>query len=107
MLVVGLVSLILRRAVTGGTMPRISMFYGITVYMYWYDTKRHSTPHFHVRYAGNFAVFDFDGQCLDGKIPKRAERLIIAWARERRLELEYAWLKATSGEMIPWIQPLN
>ena len=88
-------------------MPRISTFYGIVIYMYWYDTKRHNKAHFHVRYAGEYAVYDFDGNLLDGKIPKRAQKLVKAWAKERRLELEFAWLKATSGEMIPWIQPLN
>lgn len=88
-------------------MPRISTFYGIVIYMYWYDTKRHNKPHFHVRYSGNYAVYDFDGNLLDGKIPRRAQILIKTWTKMRRLELEFAWLKATSGEMIPWIQPLN
>ncbi len=32
-------------------MPILSMFYGIVVYMYFYDNKKHNVPHFHVEYA--------------------------------------------------------
>lgn len=39
------------------TMPLISSFYGILIYMYWLDTKRHHSPHIHAEYAGSEAVF--------------------------------------------------
>jgi len=32
------------------------MFYGVVVYMYFYDVQRHHTPHFHVEYAEFTAV---------------------------------------------------
>ncbi|OYY62929.1 MAG: hypothetical protein B7Y51_07265, partial [Burkholderiales bacterium 28-67-8] len=37
-------------------MPILSMFYGIVVYMYFYDNKKHNVPHFHVEYAEHAAV---------------------------------------------------
>ncbi|MCL2530643.1 MAG: DUF4160 domain-containing protein [Oscillospiraceae bacterium] len=30
--------------------------------MYFNDTEQHNTPHFHAKYAGQEAVFDFDGK---------------------------------------------
>jgi hypothetical protein len=32
-------------------MPVISMFFGLIVRMYFFDTDRHHEPHFHVEYA--------------------------------------------------------
>ena len=37
-------------------MPILSMFYGVVVYMYFYDIQRHHTPHFHVEFAQFSAV---------------------------------------------------
>jgi len=34
----------------GATMPTISMFYGILVSMYVFDSDKHHLPHIHVRY---------------------------------------------------------
>ena len=41
-------------------MPRISVFYGIAIYMYW-NEGHHARPHFHARYGGRAASIDFDG----------------------------------------------
>jgi len=57
-------------------MPRISEFFGITILMYWFDTQKHKQPHFHARFPGNEAVFDFTGKCLAGDLGARAGRLI-------------------------------
>jgi hypothetical protein len=32
-------------------MPSISMFYGITIYMYYLDTNKHKLPHIHAKYG--------------------------------------------------------
>ncbi|TVQ83842.1 MAG: DUF4160 domain-containing protein [Chromatiaceae bacterium] len=37
-------------------MPSRSAFYGLIVYMYFNDNKRHQLPHIHVRYAGDVVV---------------------------------------------------
>jgi Domain of unknown function (DUF4160) len=45
-------------------MPCISMFYGILIYMYWYDNKEHKLPHIHVHYQDYEAVVAIeDGIC--------------------------------------------
>jgi hypothetical protein len=44
-------------------MPRISMFFGIVVYMYYDD---HYPPHFHALYEGSEAMFDFEGNIIKG-----------------------------------------
>ena len=43
-------------------MPVISMFYGILVYMYAFDNRRHHLPHFHCEYGDDSAVVSI----LDG-----------------------------------------
>jgi hypothetical protein len=37
-------------------MPAISMFYGLIIYLYFYDNKKHNIPHIHVEYQGKEAV---------------------------------------------------
>ncbi len=50
-------------------MPIISRFYGIVITMYFND---HNPPHFHAKYSGYEALFNFDGLLLEGELPKRA-----------------------------------
>lgn len=40
-----------------GLIPRISIFFGIVIYMY-YD--EHAPPHFHAMYEGSAAALDFN-----------------------------------------------
>ena len=54
-------------------MPRISVFFGIVIYMY-YD--EHVPPHFHAMYEGSEAMFDFNGDLLKGAMAPRAVKLI-------------------------------
>lgn len=54
-------------------MPRVSIFFGIVVYMYYDD---HNPQHFHVAYEGLEAMCDFDGKVLKGYIPSKAQKLI-------------------------------
>jgi hypothetical protein len=77
------------------------------IYMYWFDRQRHQAPHFHARHAGEEAVFDLDGKCLDGDLGPRASRLIEEWCRERREAISAAWEAAISGKEIPWVPPLR
>mgnify|MGYP003464813136 len=51
-------------------MPTISMFYGIVIYLYFFDDERHKLPHIHARYQGQEASFAIvDGAVLSGEIP--------------------------------------
>jgi Domain of unknown function (DUF4160) len=89
------------------SLPRISEFFGIVIYMYWLDEQKHKMPHFHARFAGDEAVFDLTGKCLGGNLGPRAERLIREWCSERQAELQEAWQAAATGKEIPWITPLR
>lgn len=60
-------------------MPTISMFYGIVIYMYFFDDERHKLPHIHARYQGQEASFSIDdGAILSGEIPRSRAKLVQA-----------------------------
>lgn len=88
-------------------MPRISEFFGMSIYMYWFDVQKHHRPHVHVRFGGNEAVFALDGTLLEGDIGARARRLVAEWCTERAEELRIAWEHASNGREIPWVAPLR
>jgi hypothetical protein len=88
-------------------LPRISEFFGIVIYMYWFDQQKHRLPHIHARFGGEEAVFDLTGRCIEGDIGMRAARLVGEWCHERGRELEDAWQAAVHGREIPWIAPLH
>lgn len=70
-------------------MPTISHFYGIAILMFYDD---HNPPHFHVRYADSQASISIlDLRIIRGKLPTRAERLVLEWAAEHRSELMENW----------------
>jgi hypothetical protein len=46
-------------------MPVISMFYGIIIFMYFFDNKQHKLPHIHVKYQEQEAVFSRAMASLD------------------------------------------
>ena len=50
-------------------MPKISEFFGISIFMYWFDTQKHKLPHFHARYGGEEGVFDLNGNRIEGDWP--------------------------------------
>lgn len=86
-------------------MPRISAFYGITIWMY-YEEGGHAVPHFHARYAGTTASFTVDGHPLAGELPSRAARLVFEWAALHRGDLLLNWERARRGEALVGVEPL-
>jgi hypothetical protein len=86
--------------------PRISSFYGITIWMYW-NEGAHATPHFHARYAGETASVDFTGAVIAGSLPPRAFRLVSEWAILRRDELLANWERARREEQLQPIDSLS
>lgn len=88
-------------------MPRISEFFGIVIYMYWFDTQKHKMPHFHARHGGLEAVYDFKGNCIEGDLGLRANRLISEWCAERAKDIEIAWQCAITGKELPWVLPIQ
>lgn len=86
------------------SVPRLSEFYGIVVYMY---TREHGVAHFHARYGDDEAVVDIGtATVLVGHLPPRQTRLVHTWAELHRTELLEAWNRASSGEPLGTIDPL-
>lgn len=86
-------------------MPRVSSYYGITVWMYW-NEGHHARPHLHARYAGEAASIDFAGELIVGSLPRRALSLVVEWAHLHRDELEANWERARREEPLRPIDPL-
>lgn len=85
-------------------MPTISMFYGIVIRMYYDD---HNPPHFHAFYGEYKAIFNFNGEIIEGTMPKPKEKLITAWALIHKDELMANWQLAKNSETLYNINPLN
>ncbi len=89
-------------------MPSISMFYGIVVYMYLMDNKRHHLPHIHTRYQGQKASICIKtGEILNGELHPSKLRLVQAWIEIHRENLMADWDMAISGETPLKIPPLQ
>ncbi|MCL2089239.1 MAG: DUF4160 domain-containing protein [Oscillospiraceae bacterium] len=88
-------------------MPTLSVFYGIIITMYREINERHNTPHFHAEYQGEEAAISFDGKVLEGKIPKKKLKLIVAWAEIHRENLEANWQLLSEGREFFKIEPLR
>jgi hypothetical protein len=86
-------------------MPRISFFYGISIWMYWNEGV-HARPHFHARYAEHAASVDLDGQVIAGSLPSRALGLVTEWAAVHRDELAANWDRARREAPLEPVDPL-
>jgi hypothetical protein len=89
----------------GDCVPRISAFYGITIWMYW-NEGAHARPHFHARYAGQAASVDFAGAVLAGSLPRRALTLVAEWAVLHAAQLEANWDRARQDQPLETIDAL-
>ena len=89
-------------------MPAISMFYGIVIYLYFFDDERHNMPHIHARFQGQQAAFSIgEGAVLAGKIPPAKVRLVQAWIEIHREALLANWELAVQGQSPFSIEPLR
>jgi hypothetical protein len=89
-------------------MPTISMFYGVIIYMYFFDNQRHHKPHIHAEYGEYKAVFDIDGgNLLDGKLPSKKLKMVQAWIAIHEEELMADWRLAIEGKELFRIDPLR
>ena len=59
-------------------MPTLSMFYGIIIRMQNEKGGKHHVPHIHCVFGEDEAVYDFDGNKLEGKLPGNKEKLVEA-----------------------------
>jgi len=73
-------------------MPRVSYFYGISIYMYFAD---HNPPHFHAHYGRSKALVAIaTGDIVAGDLPRTAKRLVKEWALSHQPELTANWARA-------------
>ncbi len=89
-------------------MPVVSAFYGLIVYLYYKDNKKHHKPHIHVWYQDNEAVLSVpEGEILEGFIPPNKMKLVLAWIEIHKEELLADWKLAAEGQQIFKIDPLK
>lgn len=86
-------------------MPKVSEFYGISVYFYYLD---HGPPHFHAVHAGEEVVIVIEDLSVRaGRISPRAMGLVIEWAFQHRPDLRRAWEEARAQLPLSPIKPLG
>lgn len=86
-------------------MPELCRFYGIVIRMYFND---HAPPHFHAFYGGDQAAFGIETLAvISGRLPPRAQGLVIEWAVQHQDELHEAWTRARRMESPGKIEPLE
>lgn len=91
-----------------GPMPRISSFYGITIWIYYDEIHHRGRPHFHARYGETEASVDIESFALiAGELPLRARRLVVEWAHAHQPELRENWERARTHQPLVPIEPLR
>lgn len=89
-------------------MPRISSFYGITIWMYHDENQHRGRPHFHARYGASEASVDLERLVImSGGLPPRIWRLVVEWALAHRPELRENWRLARAHRPLLPIEPLR
>ena len=89
-------------------MPELSRFYGLIIQMFTERGGKHHTPHFHVRYRNEKAVFSLPSiEMIAGSLPRKQQRLVEAWAELHIEELLQDWNLLALGKSPKDITPLR
>ena len=88
-------------------MPALSMFFGIIIYMYREVGGKHSSPHIHAEYQDYEAVISLDGELIEGELPRKKLKLVVAWLEIHADELAANWKLLSNGEAPFKIPPLQ
>ena len=76
--------------------------------MYYFDNRRHKSPHIHVEYGSDEAVMGIpDGEVIEGRLRTSQLRLVQAWIEIHKDELMANWEHAIKGEPVSRIAPLR
>jgi hypothetical protein len=87
------------------SVPKVSEFFGISIYVYYRD---HGPPHFHALYGGDEVLVSIeDLSVLEGKLSPRAMGLVTEWATLHQDELRVVWGQAKNHEPLSKIEPLR
>jgi hypothetical protein len=88
-------------------LPTISMFYGIIIRMYC-APKEHAPAHFHAFYLDFKALVDINTcEIIEGSLPNKQTKLVLAWAELHKDELLADWTLAMNSELPFKIEPLK
>ena len=85
-------------------MPVISRFLGIAIAMLYRD---HNPPHFHAVYGEHQITVSIEDGSVTGRLPRRAQALVLEWLSLHRDELRADWERAQAGEPLLPIPPLE
>jgi hypothetical protein len=85
-------------------MPVISRFLGIAIAMLYRD---HNPPHFHAVYGEHEITVAIEDGTITGRLPRRAQALVLEWLSLHRDELRANWERARAGEPLLPIPPLE
>jgi len=85
-------------------MPTLSKFYGIVVFMNYND---HNPPHFHARYQDQEIIVEIETSLVEGRMSKRALRMVFEWLDLHQAELLDNWELARQRKALREIQPLQ
>jgi hypothetical protein len=88
-------------------MPAISMFFGIIVRMQNERGGKHNKPHVHALYGEYEVVITIDGEVLEGELPNKQMKLLLAWIAIHEDELKANWELLSNGEGYFKIEPLR
>ena len=88
-------------------MPALSLFFGIIIRMYSEPNGRHNLPHIHAQYQDDEAVFSLDGEMIEGSVPNRQRKLIVAWMEIHHEDLLANWSLLQEGQELFRIAPLQ
>lgn len=89
-------------------MPIVSQFYGIIVRIYFNDNEKHHLEHIHVQYNEYHSTYAINNcSLIDGSLPKKQHKLVVAWMEIHKEELHALWKVAQDDGEIFKIDPLK
>ena len=76
--------------------------------MYFYDDKKHISPHIHAEYGEHHAIIAIDGgSIIADNLPRSKMKLVQAWIEIHKEDLLSNWKLAVTEEPIFKIDPLK
>jgi hypothetical protein len=67
----------------------------------------HQSPHFHARYQDQEVIVEIETGMVEGRMSKRAIRMVLEWLDIRQEELMANWKLARQRKALNEIQPLQ
>jgi hypothetical protein len=84
-------------------MPTISRFFGIVIFMNYND---HLPAHFHARYQDQEVTVEIETGVVQGRMSRRALRMILEWSERYQPELMNNWNRARARQFLEPVPPL-